>query len=220
MLDKYKKQFLKLAIEQQALRFGEFTLNSGRLSPWFFDVGKFDTGKALMALGECYAAALKANEISFDQLLGPAYKGISLAICTALVLGRDDSNLSWMFNRKEEKDHGEGGIWVGAEPTGRVVIIDDVITSGKAIRATKKLVEKEQYQNTKIKVVAVLVAVDREERGEKRRLSAQQAMAAEFEIPVLSIVGVKDLLAYLAEQGGYNQQIKAMEAYLDEYGVC
>ena len=218
MLAEYKKQFLELAIEQQALRFGTFTLNSGRLSPWFFNGGMFNTGKALMALGECYAAALEANGISFDQVLGPAYKGIPLAISTAIVLGRDEPNLSWTFNRKEAKDHGEGGLWVGAEPSGRVVIIDDVITSGKAIRAVKKLVEQQPYPDTE--VVAVLVAVDREERGEKRTLSAKQAMEAEFNIPILSIVGARDLLAYLAAQGGYTQEINAIAAYLDEYGVC
>ena len=218
MLAEYKKQFLELAIEQQALRFGKFTLNSGRLSPWFFNGGMFNTGKALMALGECYAAALEANGISFDQVLGPAYKGIPLAISTAIVLGRDEPNLSWTFNRKEAKDHGEGGLWVGAEPSGRVVIIDDVITSGKAIRAVKKLVEQQPYPDTE--VVAVLVAVDREERGEKRTLSAKQAMEAEFNIPVCSIVGARDLLAYLAAQGSYTQEINAIAAYLDEYGVC
>ncbi len=211
MLADYQRSFLKFATEQGVLCFGSFTLKSGRISPWFFNAGLFNTGTALKQAGECYAAALMASGLPFDCLLGPAYKGIPLVVTTAMAMHRD---VPCLFNRKEAKDHGEGGVLVGGELAGRVVIVDDVITSGSAIREVMPL-----FENANARAVGVLVAIDREERG-TGELSAIQEVERDFELQVISVVTARNLLEYLTEQGTYQQEVAAIQAYLDQYGAA
>ena len=190
----YQREFLDLAIARNVLRFGEFTLKSGRISPYFFNAGLFDSGSALSTVGRCYAAAAADSGIAFDLVFGPAYKGISLAALTAAALfDRHEVDCAYAYNRKEAKSHGEGGTLVGAPLTGRVLIVDDVITAGTAIRETLQRVNKEGAT-----AAGVLIALDRQERGIGSQ-SAAQEITAEFGIPVISIVALSDLLDYAGE---------------------
>ncbi len=219
MLAEYQRSFLNFAIEQGALCFGSFKLKSGRVSPWFFNAGLFNTGSASKKVGECYAAALMASGLPFDCLLGPAYKGIPLVISTAIAMvEQHHRDVPWLFNRKETKDHGEGGVLVGGALDGKVVILDDVITSGSAIREVMTLFKNTKHPGNNARVVGVLVAIDREERG-TGELSAIQEVEQDFKLQVIKVVGVRDLLEYLAEKDTYEQEINAIKGYLDKYGV-
>jgi len=214
MLD-YQRDFIEFAIEQNVLRFGEFTLKSGRTSPYFFNAGLFNSGRALARLGEFYAAAIANAGIDFDVLLGPAYKGIPLAATTAVAMANQhDRDVPYVFNRKEAKSHGEGGNLVGAPLEGRVMIIDDVITAGTAIREVMTIIEQAGATPA-----SVVIALNRQEKG-KGELSAIQEVERDFNMPVTSIVSLNDLIEYLEEQGGMDSELAAIRAYREEYGVA
>lgn len=214
MLD-YQRDFIEFAIEQQVLRFGEFTLKSGRTSPYFFNAGLFSSGKALARLGEFYAAAIQNAGLEFDVLLGPAYKGIPLAASTAVAMANNyDLDVPYVFNRKEAKDHGEGGNLVGAPLEGRVMIIDDVITAGTAIREVMAIIEAAQATPA-----SVVIALNRQEKGQGE-LSAIQEVERDYNMPVTSIVSLNDLVEYLEEKGGMDKELTAIKAYREQYGVA
>ncbi|ERI49568.1 orotate phosphoribosyltransferase [Pseudomonas sp. EGD-AK9] len=210
----YQRDFIRFAIERGVLRFGQFTLKSGRTSPYFFNAGLFDSGLALAQLGRFYAAAIVDSSIDFDVLFGPAYKGIPLAATTAVALaehhGRD---LPWCFNRKEAKDHGEGGTLVGAPLKGRVLIVDDVITAGTAIREVMQIIQGQGAQ-----AAGTLIALNRQERGQGE-LSAIQEVERDFGMPVVSIVSLEQVLEYLAGDAELKQYLPAVQAYRAEYGI-
>jgi orotate phosphoribosyltransferase len=210
----YQREFIRFAIERGVLRFGQFTLKSGRVSPYFFNAGLFDSGQALAQLGRFYAAAIVDSGIDFDVLFGPAYKGIPLAATTAVALAEHHQrDLPWCFNRKEAKDHGEGGTLVGAPLAGRVLIIDDVITAGTAIREVMQIIQAQGAQ-----AAGVLIALNRQERGQGT-LSAIQEVERDYGMPVVSIVSLQQVLEYLAEDAELKQYLPAVEAYRAEYGI-
>jgi orotate phosphoribosyltransferase len=210
----YQRDFIRFAIDRGVLRFGEFTLKSGRTSPYFFNAGLFNTGSALAELGRCYAAAVVDSKIPFDVLFGPAYKGIPLAATTAVALAdQHQLDVPWCFNRKEAKDHGEGGSLVGAPLAGDVLIIDDVITAGTAIREVMQIINAQQA-----KAAGVLIALNREERG-NGELSAIQEVERDFGIPVVSIVSLTQVLEFLADDPQLKQHLPAVEAYRAQYGI-
>ena len=213
-MQSYKKQFIQLAIKYQVLKFGEFTLKSGRNSPYFFNAGLFDTGQALAELGSCYAQALVESAIDYDVLFGPAYKGIPLVsvLATSLALNHDIDK-PYAFNRKEAKDHGEGGSIVGSELKGNVLIIDDVITAGTAIREAVDII-----RNNGADCNAVMIAMDRQEKGQSEK-SAVQEVQDDYGISVYSIITLSDLIDYLATDEQYLPQLASMKAYREEYGV-
>jgi orotate phosphoribosyltransferase len=212
-MQSFQQQFIELAILHDALCFGEFTLKSGRISPYFFNAGRFQTGSALAALGDAYSAALVAAEIDIDMIFGPAYKGIPLAAVTAAALAeKHQQDYPFCYNRKEAKDHGEGGSLVGAPLTGKVLIIDDVITAGTAIREVIKTIT-----NANAQPAAVLIGLDRQERGNGVQ-SAIQEIEQAFTIPVISIVTLDDVINYMAQQGNMDN-VAAMQQYRDQYGV-
>jgi orotate phosphoribosyltransferase len=206
--------FIDLCLELGVLRFGEFKLKSGRASPYFFNAGLFNSGRALAELGRFYAHAITRAGLEFDVLFGPAYKGIPLVSTTAIALadhhGRD---VPWCFNRKEAKDHGEGGSIVGASLRGRVLIIDDVMTAGTAIRESVDLIRA-----TGATPVGVVIALDRQERGQTER-SAVQEIEQVFGLPVTSILKVSDLIEHLRAAGD-ERQLAALQRYRSEYGVA
>lgn len=212
----YQKEFIEFAISQNVLKFGEFTLKSGRVSPYFFNAGLFSSGQALAKLGRFYAAALVEANVPYDVLFGPAYKGIPLATTTAVALF-DHHNIDtpYVFNRKEKKAHGEGGSLVGANLEGRIMIIDDVITAGTAIREVMAIISQAQASPA-----GVLIALDRQERGQGE-LSAIQEVERDFAMPVISIVSLNDIMTYLAEQDSseFSQHLDAVKAYRDQYGI-
>jgi len=210
----YQRDFIRFAIERGVLRFGQFTLKSGRISPYFFNAGLFDSGLALAQLGRFYAAAVVDSGIDFDVLFGPAYKGIPLAATTAVALAEHHQrDMPWCFNRKEAKDHGEGGTLVGAPLAGRVLIIDDVITAGTAIREVMQIIQTQGAQ-----AAGVLIALNRQERG-KGELSAIQEVERDYGMPVVSIVSLEQVLEYLAEDAELKQYLPAVQAYRAEYGI-
>ncbi|WP_425917576.1 orotate phosphoribosyltransferase [Pseudomonas sp. GWSMS-1] len=210
----YQRDFIRFAIERGVLRFGQFTLKSGRVSPYFFNAGLFDSGLALAQLGRFYAAAVVDSGIDFDVLFGPAYKGIPLAATTAVALAEHHQrDMPWCFNRKEAKDHGEGGTLVGAPLAGRVLIIDDVITAGTAIREVMQIIQAQGAQ-----AAGVLIALNRQERG-KGELSAIQEVERDYAMPVVSIVSLEQVLEYLAEDAELKQYLPAVQAYRAEYGI-
>jgi orotate phosphoribosyltransferase len=212
----YQRDFIEFAIEQNVLRFGEFTLKSGRVSPYFFNAGLFNSGQALAKLGRFYAASLMESNVPFDVLFGPAYKGIPLATTTAVAL-YDHHNVDtpYVFNRKEAKTHGEGGSLVGAPLAGKVMIIDDVITAGTAIREVMAII-----QQVDALPAGVLIALDRQERGQGE-LSAIQEVERDFSMPVISIVSLNDIMTYLAEQDSpeFAEHLGAVKTYRDQYGI-
>ncbi len=213
-MQQYQRAFLELARERGVLRFGEFTLKSGRKSPYFFNAGLFDSGAALARLGRAYAAAIVASGIDFDVLFGPAYKGIPLAACTAVALAEEHGrDVAYSFNRKEVKDHGEGGSIVGAPLRGRVLIIDDVITAGTAVRESMSLIEQ-----AGARPVGVMIALDRQERGRGER-SAIQEVEAEYAIPVVSIVTLAHVIEFLEAQDEAAASVEAIRRYRERYGV-
>ncbi|UZJ60421.1 orotate phosphoribosyltransferase [Pseudomonas sp. KU26590] len=210
----YQRDFIRFAIDRGVLRFGEFTLKSGRTSPYFFNAGLFNSGSALAQLGKFYAAAVVESGISFDVLFGPAYKGIPLAAATAVALAEHHSlDLPWCFNRKEAKAHGEGGSLVGAPLTGDVLIIDDVITAGTAIREVMQIIQAQGAN-----AAGVLIALNRQERG-NGELSAIQEVERDFGIPVVSIVSLNQVLEFLADDPQLKQHLPAVEAYRAQYGI-
>ncbi|HEY7871774.1 MAG TPA: orotate phosphoribosyltransferase [Rudaea sp.] len=210
----HQREFLDLALAKNALRFGEFTLKSGRISPYFFNAGLFDSGAALDALGRAYAQTVIETGIRFDMLFGPAYKGIALATAVAVALAREHArDVPLAFNRKEAKDHGEGGVLIGAPLQGRVLIVDDVISAGTATRESIALIRANGAAPA-----GVLIALDRQERGQGAQ-SAAQEITAEFGIPVLSVARLEDLLILAAERPELAAYRARLQAYRSEYGV-
>src|SRR5262245_32560662 len=206
-------QFISLCLELGVLRFGEFKLKSGRVSPYFFNAGLFNSGRALAELGRFYAQAMESARVECDVLFGPAYKGIPLVATVAIALADGHGrNLPWAFNRKEAKDHGEGGTIVGTPLAGRVLIIDDVITAGTAIREATDII-----RGNGATPAGVVIALDRQERGQGT-LSAVQEVEQGLRVPVISILKLADLIAWL-EQTGDAAQLAALRRYRSEYGV-
>jgi orotate phosphoribosyltransferase len=213
----YQTTFIELAQEVEALKFGEFTLKSGRVSPYFFNAGEFCTGAALAALGRCYAEAIVSSGVEFDVLLGPAYKGIPLAASVAIALSdRHGRDVPWAYNRKEAKSHGEGGVLVGAALAGqRILVVDDVITAGTAIREVMAIIGAEGAS-----CAGVAIGLDRQERGHGE-LSAIQEIEQEFALQVINIVTLHDLIDYLQARGGDSQEfLSPMLQYRSHYGVA
>jgi len=214
MKNTYKTQFIDNALESGALKFGQFRLKSGRVSPHFFNAGEFFQGKALAALGRCYAAAIIESGVEFDVLFGPAYKGITLVAATAVALAEyHNMDVKYCFNRKEAKSHGEGGTLIGAPLEGRILIIDDVITAGTAIREVMTMVELAGGN-----AVGVVIGLDRKERGTSSK-SAIQEVEKQFSIPVISIIDMDDILTYLKSQSDMKAVVKDIKTYRKEYGV-
>ncbi len=215
-MEAFQRDFIQLAIEAQALCFGNFTLKSGRNSPYFFNAGKFDNGQALAMLGKCYAAKIVASGLSFDMLFGPAYKGIPLVAVTAAALATDHGiNIPFAFNRKVAKAHGEGGSIVGAELSGKVLIIDDVITAGTAIREVLSLLASFKQASA----AGVVIGLDRCEKI-AADLSASQSFSRDHQLPVMSIVTIEDLLQFLTGEERISPEVVAeMEAYWQRYGA-
>ncbi|MBE3922732.1 orotate phosphoribosyltransferase [Vibrio parahaemolyticus] len=210
----YQREFIEFALEKEVLKFGEFTLKSGRKSPYFFNAGLFNTGRDLARLGRFYAAALADSGIEFDVLFGPAYKGIPIATTTAVALAdHHDIDTPYCFNRKEAKNHGEGGNLVGSALEGRIMLVDDVITAGTAIRESMEIIKANGAD-----LAGVLVAIDRQEKG-KGELSAIQEVEHDFGCAVISIVSLGDLITYLEEKGNATEHLEAVKAYHAEYGI-
>ena len=213
-MELHQENYLKLAIEAEALGFGQFTLKSGRTSPYFFNAGKFKTGKTLALLGKAYAKAIVDSGVEYDVLFGPAYKGIPLAAATAVALATDHGiDIPWTFNRKEAKDHGEGGKLVGADiENQRVLIIDDVITAGTAIREVIDILAANNAS-----CAGVCIGLDRKERGQGE-MSAIQEVERDFNVPVLSIITIDHIIEWLSAQNE-QQLVDQMTSYRNDYGV-
>ena len=210
----YQSEFLQLALRHEVLKFGNFTLKSGRQSPYFFNLGNISSGAAIRALGRGYAQALLESGIEFDMLFGPAYKGIPLVTAVACALAEQGRDLPYAYNRKEAKDHGEGGVLVGAKPKGRVVIVDDVLTAGTALREAVRLL-----QSAGAEPVAAVIALDRQEKAASG-LSAVQEMERDAKIRVVPLVNVQTILAFLADGGAVGADtLAAIRAYQAQYGV-
>ena len=210
----YKKEFIDLAIELGVLRFGEFTLKSGRVSPYFFNAGLFNTGYAAAKLGRYYAAAIADSGVQFDMLFGPAYKGIPLATLAAAALAEhQDIDVPFAFNRKEAKAHGEGGNIVGAPLEGRVLIVDDVITAGTAVREAYRIISAAGAD-----IAGLVISLDRQERGQGA-LSAVQELRQSFDIAVVSIINLDDLIGIMEESSQYEAHLEPMLEYRKKYGV-
>ena len=209
----YQQRFIELALAHQALSFGEFTLKSGRISPNIFNAGRFHSGRALLELGRCYAETLLAAGLDFDLLFGPAYKGIPLVSTTACALAdRFGRDVPYAYNRKEAKDHGEGGVLVGAPLRGRVVIVVDVITAGSAIREVVDIIRAGGAEPA-----AGVIGLNRQERG-RGELSAIQEVERDYGIPVLSIISLEHVMQYLEAQGAADD-LARVRAYREQYGV-
>lgn len=210
----YQKEFIEFALSSNVLRFGEFTLKSGRVSPYFFNAGLFNTGEALAKLGQYYSQALVNSKIEYDVIFGPAYKGIPLASsCAVSLFTEHNINTPYSFNRKEAKAHGEGGNIVGAPLEGKVLIIDDVITAGTAIREAMDIIS-----NAGAKASGVLIALDRQEKG-TGELSAIQEVEQQYKIPVSSIIKLTDLITYIKDKPEFTQYLASVEAYRKQYGI-
>jgi orotate phosphoribosyltransferase len=210
----YKKEFIDLALELGVLRFGEFRLKSGRVSPYFFNAGLFSTGYAGARVGRYYATAIAESDVKFDMLFGPAYKGIPLAALTAASLAEhQDIDVPYAFNRKEAKAHGEGGNIVGAPLAGRVLIVDDVITAGTAVREAYQIISA-----TGANVAGLVISLDRQERGQGA-LSAVQELGQSLDIQVLSIIRLNDLIDAIEDSSEYEQHLEPVLAYRKKYGV-
>ncbi len=209
----FRNEFIALALRQRALRFGSFTLKSGRTSPYFFNAGEFSSGGALAALGRCYAAAIAAAGVEYDMLFGPAYKGIPLAVATAVAISNDSGrDVPCAFNRKEAKTHGEGGTLIGAPLAGRVLIIDDVITAGTAVRGVVDLIAAAGAT-----IAGVVLGLDRAERGSGAD-SAVTELARELGVPVFSIARLDDIVRFLEESEGFGEHLPQMLAYRRQWG--
>ncbi|MBP2169100.1 orotate phosphoribosyltransferase [Erwinia toletana] len=210
----WQRQFIEFALNKQVLKFGEFTLKSGRKSPYFFNAGLFNTGRDLALLGRFYAQALVDSSIDFDLLFGPAYKGIPIATTTAVALAdHHERDVPYCFNRKEAKDHGEGGTLVGSPLQGRIMLVDDVITAGTAIRESMEIIAANNAT-----LAGVLISLDRQERG-RGAISAIQEVERDYQCQVISIITLKDLIEYLAEKPEMADHLAAVRAYQKEYGI-
>jgi orotate phosphoribosyltransferase len=210
----YQSEFIDLCVRFGVLRFGTFTLKSGRESPYFFNAGLFNTGAAISAVGRAYAAALAASDLQFDMLFGPAYKGIPLVTVTAAALAeRHGRDVPFAFDRKETKDHGEGGRIVGSPLRGRVVIVDDVITAGTAIRASIDII-----RSSGSTPAGVLLALNRQERAPGSELSAVQEVRRQYQIPVISVVNLADLMEHVS-RAGQAGDLSSMRLYRERYGL-
>lgn len=212
----FQRQFLEFVIDREILRFGSFTLKSGRVSPYFFNAGLFNTGARLSFLAGSYAQAIVYSRLPFDMLFGPAYKGIPLVAATAMALYRDhDLDAAWCFNRKEAKDHGEGGTLVGAELAGRVLLVDDVITAGTAVREAVDIVRGRGAE-----LAGILIAMDRQERG-AGPASAIREIELEFSTRVVSVVNLEDVIDYLGADAGseLHSHLDAVRSYRERYGA-
>jgi orotate phosphoribosyltransferase len=214
-MEAYQTQFIELARRFGVLKFGEFTLKSGRISPYFFNAGAFSSGQALAELGRCYAQRIVDSGLQFDVLLGPAYKGIPLASATAIALADHHAiDVPFVYNRKEAKNHGEGGVLVGAPLQGRVLVIDDVITAGTAVREVITIIT-----DAGAELAGVAIGLDRQERGAGDR-SAIQELEDSYHVPVLSIIDIGDIIEFLvSESGGDHASLVAMKDYRSRYGV-
>ena len=210
----YQKDFIEFSIKNDVLRFGEFTLKSGRISPYFFNAGLFNSGEALAKLGQYYAVAIKESQLKFDVLFGPAYKGIPLATtCAVALYEHQNINIPYSFNRKEAKTHGEGGNIVGAALEGDILIIDDVITAGTAIRESMDMISA-----AGAKSAGVIIALDRQEKG-TGELSAIQEVEQQYNIPVLSIIKLEHLITYIEGNPDFSQYLDKVKAYREQYGI-
>ena len=208
-----RQKFIDFAVQANVLRFGEFKTKAGRLSPYFFNAGLFNDGASMDRLSQFYAEAILGSGVKFDMLFGPAYKGISLAATTAVALARLGRNVPFAFNRKEAKDHGEGGTLIGAPLKGQVLIIDDVISAGTSVRESVEMIRGAGAQP-----VAVAIALDRMERGTGER-SAVQEVTSDYGMPVVSIANLQDLLGYLVSRPDFAAHRAAVEQYRESYGV-
>ncbi len=209
----FTAQFIAFAIKKEVLRFGEFKTKAGRLSPYFFNAGLFNDGESLMKLGEFYAAAILESGVQFDMLFGPAYKGITLAASISIALARQGHNLPYAYNRKEAKDHGEGGTIVGAPLKGRVLIVDDVISAGTSVRESVQMIKAAGATPA-----GVAIAIDRQERG-LGELSAVQEVERDNAMPVIKIASLADLITYLNDAPELASYKVAVEQYREAYGV-
>jgi len=212
-MSNFRQDFIRFAVQQKVLRFGEFVTKAGRVSPYFFNAGLFNDGASLRSLSQFYAQAILTSEVAFDMLFGPAYKGIPLAAGTAIALAEQGRNVPYCYNRKEAKDHGEGGTTVGAKLQGSVLIIDDVISAGTSVRESIELIRSEGA-----KPCGVVIALDRMERGQGE-LSAVQEVINSYGIPVISIATLNDLLGYLQDEADMVQNLHATQSYRDKFGV-
>lgn len=210
----YQREFLELSLELEVLKFGSFKLKSGRISPYFFNAGLFNTGYAAAKLGRCYASAIANSDVEFDMLFGPAYKGIPLAALSAAALAEHhDIDVPYCFNRKEAKDHGEGGRTIGAPLAGRVLIVDDVITAGTAIREAVGIIRR-----AGARLAGVVISLDRQERGSGER-SAVQEVERVLKVPVISLLSLADLITHLEESAAEGENLRAIMDYQRQYGV-
>lgn len=210
----YKSAFIKFLYENQALQFGSFTLKSGRLSPYFFNMGKFNTGASLMRLGEFYATALQTSGFEYDLLFGPAYKGIPLVCATAIGLqSLYGKNVPYSFNRKEKKAHGDQGLFVGAALQGNMVMVDDVVSAGTTVRETLAMIKL-----LPVKLQGILISFDRQEKGQRER-SAIQEVIQEYQISVHSLINLEEVIEYMHLHQDLHQYIPAIEAYRHQYGA-
>lgn len=213
-MEQYKRDFIEFALSRNVLKFGEFTLKSGRKSPYFFNAGLFNTGADLARLGEFYAAAIQASAVDFDVVFGPAYKGIPIGTSVSVALfNRYSIDKPVCFNRKEVKDHGEGGNLIGSPLQGKILLVDDVITAGTAIRESMELISA-----NKAELAAVLIALNRKERG-KGKLSAIQEVERDYQCQVLSIIDLDDLMQFIEQDPRYSSHLPEMRAYRAEFGV-
>lgn len=210
----WQREFIEFALAKQVLKFGEFTLKSGRKSPYFFNAGLFNTGRDLARLGRFYAQALVDSGIDFDLVFGPAYKGIPIATTTAVALAdHHNQDHPYCFNRKEAKDHGEGGLLVGSPLQGRIMLVDDVITAGTAIRESMEIIAAHQAT-----LAGVLISLDRQERG-RGDISAIQEVERDYQCQVISIITLNDLISYLEEKPEMAEHLSAVKAYREQYGI-
>ena len=209
----FRQDFLAFALARDVLRFGDFVTKAGRNTPYFFNAGLFNDGESLQRLGRFYAEALLASDVAFDQLFGPAYKGITLAAAAAIALAEKGHNLPFSFNRKEVKDHGEGGVVVGAELAGRVLIVDDVITAGTSVRESVELIRAHGAEPA-----GVLIALDRMERGQGRASAVQEVRDA-YGIPVIAIATLDDLMQFIAGHSALTAIAPKVAAYRSQYGA-
>ena len=213
-MQEFKREFIQFAIARNVLRFGEFKLKSGRISPYFFNSGLFNDAESLCKLGEFYAAAIEETSIQYDMLFGPAYKGIPLASAMAIALYKEhNKSVPYCFNRKEVKDHGEGGLTLGAEPQGKVIIVDDVISAGTSIKLSIDIIS-----GSGANVVAAIVALDRQERGQGK-LSAIQEIEQNFDIDVINIITLNDIMDYLETDKTMNKHKESINLYRSQYGI-
>jgi len=209
----FRQQFIEFAINQDVLRFGEFKTKAGRLSPYFFNAGLFNDGASLRALSGFYADAVQAADLGFDMLFGPAYKGIILAAITALALAEKGQNVPYAYNRKEAKDHGEGGLTVGAPIAGRVLIIDDVISAGTSVRESVEMIHAAGATPA-----GVVISLDRQERG-TGTLSAAQEVSQRHGIPVIAVATLQDIVSFLSQDFAKTDKLEKIEAYRREFGA-